>query len=98
MTNTKYPKVSGEEVQVAVLKAKLDRVYVRSCSICNYRMHYVFHDGQPYYDAGCDCSSMGPSDPQLRSWQDIARLINIQPAVEARNSIRQDFGLPPEAT
>ena len=91
-------KVTGEEVQAAVAKAGITRVYVRDCSICNYKMHYIFHDGQPYYDAGCDCSSMGPSDPTQRSWQDIARLINIQPSVEGRNRIRQDFGMPPEET
>ena len=95
MTNDKHPKVTGEELQLAVLKSGREQLPMRNCSICGYLLSYMIIDGQAYFDSGCNCTEM-PSDPRHTSWHNVARHINIQPSIEARNRIRQDWGLPPE--
>lgn len=87
--------VTGEDVMRAVEHSGAQRLPLRQCSICNYQMDYIIIDGQPYLDTGCNCTST-PSEPRRMSWHNVARHINIQPSIEMRNRIRQEWGLPLE--
>lgn len=46
------------------------------CSICNVWVGYEFHDGAPYYNSSCGCS--GGSALQVRTWDDVAEMYNMQ--------------------
>lgn len=93
--NNYKSKVTGQDVQLAVRAAGLTRIHLRECSICGYKMDYLIIDDQPYLDTSCYCTRH-LHEPEHRTWQSIADHINIQPAIEARNRIRADFGMPPE--
>ena len=87
--------VTGEDMMRAVQNSGELRLHLRTCSICDYQIDYIIIDGQPYLDTGCHCVRT-PSEPRRVSWHNVARNINIQPSIEARNRIRQEWGLPLE--
>lgn len=86
-------EVTGEQVKEAMTAAGIERVVVRDCSMCGYPLAYIRVGDQIGYDPGCHCTR-GGHGVELRSWFDVARLINMQTKAEWRNKLRTDFGLP----
>jgi hypothetical protein len=89
--------VTGEEVRQAMATANINAVDLRKCSLCGYQLQYLRDsDGALFFDPGCDCGSWNPPEP--RSYEDIARLINMQSSEDVRAKLRTQFGLPSQAT
>lgn len=66
-----------DDFQAQVAAHNITRWDTRPCSICGEWIGYIFHQGNPYFDAACECSFYH-SEPQMRSWWDVADTYNIQ--------------------
>lgn len=93
---TKAP-VSGEMVELAVEKAGASFIPLRECGICHGGVGYhVQPDGRLWFDSGCECACGGGG--YYCGYERLADIVNEQMSVEARNSLRAKFHLPPEAS
>jgi hypothetical protein len=69
--------VTAEEVEKSAHEHGLRFVKVRTCSICDAPIGYVFDDEAVYWDGSCNCLSRY-TPPEPRTFQDVANLINMQ--------------------
>ena len=82
--------VTGEEVKSACLSKKITKVKCRECSICRTALNYHVQGEDVFFDSSCDCTS---SDGwQARTWEDVARLINIQTNPTVKVKFMEEFG------
>ena len=67
---------TGEEFKQAHKKSGIRRWSLRSCSICDYPLGFMFNeDGQVFFDPGCGCTDY-QYHPEPRTWEDIAEVYN----------------------
>lgn len=83
-------KVTGEEVQAAMIKAGITRVDHHKCGACNYMVKYLREGDQLFFDSSCLCSS---SALQPRAWDDAAEWINMQSNPGVSEKLALQFGV-----
>lgn len=91
--------ITGEQIKEAVKKHRIVSWSPRSCSICESKLHYYFYNAGDtvLFDSSCDCVIVG-SDPELRSYDDIAEIYNngdeeTRTAMEEHFHLKQDDSL-----
>lgn len=52
------------------------RWVIRTCSMCEYPLGYVFKDGEVAFDSGCDC--VDRKHIETSSWVNVAATYNVQ--------------------
>lgn len=82
--------VTGEEVKSACLSKKIAKVKCRECSICHTALNYHVQGEDVFFDSSCDCTSSGGW--QARTWEDAARIINIQTNPIIKVKFMEEFG------
>ncbi len=72
------PPVTAQDMQKAIADHGVTRWKLRECSICDAPLYYLFSpDGAVAYNSSCWCSRVY-SPPEPRSYDDVARTLNIQ--------------------
>lgn len=84
--------VTGEEVREAATKAGVTYVEHHDCGMCGYMCNHTVEDGQPFFDAGCDCVR-SPPPPRPVSWDSIAEQINMQSTAKWKIEIARQWGV-----
>jgi hypothetical protein len=84
--------VTGEQVKKAMMAANVQSVEIRRCSICNSPLFYDRKGEYLFFDSNCDCTSFY-SEPQLKDWESVAELINVQSNPEYKKELAQKFGI-----
>lgn len=87
--------ITPNEVKDAALATGKTWFPVRDCSLCGSPVGYRTLGERVGFDSNCGCSSRD-SGVEERTWDDPARLINMQTLPEWRNKMRAVFGLDPE--
>ena len=72
---------TGNDFKEQVKKHNIGWWTVRHCSFCNHPIGYNFRPfGSVVFDGGCNCANI--SNKQVRSWDDVAEIYNIQTNTE----------------
>ena len=82
--------ITGEQVKNAVLSQNIVNIPLRDCSLCGCMIGYHVAGSDLYLDTSCGCA-WSPSN--LASWEDPAKLINIQADPEHKRDIAAKFGV-----
>ena len=83
-------EVTGEEVKAVCLSKGIRQIRCRQCSICQSWLNYEVVEPFIFFDSSCDCTNF--NGWYYRSWDDAARLINMQTAPEAKLQYMRGFG------
>lgn len=85
----KMEKVTEAEVRATVEKQNIKRWTLRTCSMCNAPLQYLFGNDAVAYDSNCDCVSYW-TPRQPRSYAEVADCFNMQ-TPEVRQRMWSDF-------
>lgn len=67
---------TADDFRQAAQQRNIERWDTRICGICGEPVGYVFIDGHVYFDSCCGCSSYY-TEPQRRTWDDVAELYQM---------------------
>lgn len=86
--------VTADQVKAAMIAAELTWIAILECSICGTPIGYVRQGEQLFFNSNCDCVRYR-SEPEPKSWEDVAYLINRQneewkPKIASLFGIKQD--------
>lgn len=80
-------KYSAEWIKAEVREKKATRLMLRTCSICDAPLYYVFEpDGAVRFHFSCNCTRHY-SPPRPSSFDEIENLLTIQSNDEFRDNI-----------
>ena len=80
----------AEDFERAVKIYDLHYFPLRTCSICEYLIGYLFSQGNVFFDSGCDC--IFPNvNLSSSSYQSLADLYNMNIGNETQNEMDEFF-------
>lgn len=93
--------LTGKEVRELTT---ISRWNLRRCCVCGAQLYYEFRksdtipdDTEVFFSSACECTSLG-SDLAPRSWDDVAKTLNIQTNEDVRTRMLRELAGEQQAT